>query len=389
MPLIGERELLRWLRLRAVCRTLRLEPHTGGRARGETSAAESAAAISRKALARNSETLGQQAEEIRANDDWLLWTSKAARWRNRAGRRLTWSATRPPAQLLRAICRSRSKATSSPRDAKTAEAARELLRRYRDRRRWRPAECCLAERRQAALTDIDVTPSGGASRRRDYDCRRYGPFLGVSDDGDAADDICRAAWASPKATALTWASPITIGVAVDAERLGGVGEVVVGPAEYADAPAEVRRPGAHDHEHRQPVTSALPDRSADHDRRRRDGRRTENSQGAACRCLQAVPGDTGQQAAGRAWCSSSSSTARGALGPNARPREGSGRVRTVKRNRSPQDPSIRASHHIGWVSRSGCRDPGSQPCPRRRHPGGVDRWCGAQRKPIEPSRSPA
>lgn len=147
------------------------------------------------------------------------------------------SDTRPPVRLLRAIRRSRSKATSSPGDARqTAEAARELLRRYRHlaadgslpNAGWRSAA-------KAALTHIGCDAERRGELLRDYDHRRHGPFLGVSDDGDAADDICRAAWVSPKAMALgRRAAPLTIGVAVDAERLGGVGEVVVGPAEYAD-----------------------------------------------------------------------------------------------------------------------------------------------------------
>jgi hypothetical protein len=70
---------------------------------------------------------------------------------------------------------------------------------------------------------------------RHYDHQRFGPFLGVSDDGAAADDVCRAALASPKAQALgDHASPLAIGVALDAERLVGVGEVPVGLDEYCD-----------------------------------------------------------------------------------------------------------------------------------------------------------
>lgn len=66
---------------------------------------------------------------------------------------------------------------------------------------------------------------------------RYGPFLGVSDEGSAAAQIREAALESPKARALPGAvprTPLVVGVAVDAERLGGIGEVAVGPEEYAD-----------------------------------------------------------------------------------------------------------------------------------------------------------
>ena len=144
---------------------------------------------------------------------------------------------RPPARLLDAIRRSRSQATSTPRDGRqTAEAARELLRRYRQL----ASDGHLPDAVWRSSAKASLTHLGGDADRlgeslRDYDHHRYGPFLGVSDDGDAADDICRAAWASPKAKALgSQAAPMTIGVAVDGERLGGVGEVVVGPAEYTD-----------------------------------------------------------------------------------------------------------------------------------------------------------
>jgi hypothetical protein len=69
----------------------------------------------------------------------------------------------------------------------------------------------------------------------EYDHRRYGPYLGVSDEGSAAHAIRMAAFATPKAQALgRKASPLTVGVGLDAERLGSIGEVPVGPDEYAD-----------------------------------------------------------------------------------------------------------------------------------------------------------
>lgn len=68
----------------------------------------------------------------------------------------------------------------------------------------------------------------------DYDHRRYGPFLGVSDEGGAARTIRRAAFATPKTLTLgRKASPLSVGVALDGERLGSVGEVPVGPDEFA------------------------------------------------------------------------------------------------------------------------------------------------------------
>jgi hypothetical protein len=68
---------------------------------------------------------------------------------------------------------------------------------------------------------------------RDYNADRYGPFLGVSDEGSAAGAIARAALTSPKARALPAPDPLALGVAHDAERLRSVGEVPVGPEEYA------------------------------------------------------------------------------------------------------------------------------------------------------------
>ena len=67
---------------------------------------------------------------------------------------------------------------------------------------------------------------------RDYNSAAYGPFLGVSDEGSAAEAICEAASNSPKAKALGDPGPLITGVAHDAERLGSVGEVPVGPEEY-------------------------------------------------------------------------------------------------------------------------------------------------------------
>lgn len=69
---------------------------------------------------------------------------------------------------------------------------------------------------------------------KDYDHNRYGPYLGISDEGSAAHIIHKAALESPKMQALGPAVPIVVGVAHDAERLGAIGEVPVGPEEYAN-----------------------------------------------------------------------------------------------------------------------------------------------------------
>jgi len=65
-----------------------------------------------------------------------------------------------------------------------------------------------------------------------YDHIKYGPFLGVSDEGSAGGAIRHAALNSPKMKAIGTAPPIIVGVALDAERLAAVGEVAVGPEEY-------------------------------------------------------------------------------------------------------------------------------------------------------------
>ncbi len=70
---------------------------------------------------------------------------------------------------------------------------------------------------------------------KEYDHQKYGPYLGISDEGSAASTIRQAAFVSPKARSLgRHTSPDTLGLAVDAERLGSVGEIPVGPDEYMD-----------------------------------------------------------------------------------------------------------------------------------------------------------
>jgi hypothetical protein len=66
----------------------------------------------------------------------------------------------------------------------------------------------------------------------DYDSERFGPFLGISDEGSAAEAIAEAAISSPKALALGAPDPLVVGIGHDAERLGSLGEVPVGPKEY-------------------------------------------------------------------------------------------------------------------------------------------------------------
>lgn len=121
-----------------------------------------------------------------------------------------------------------------------SEAHRDILRRY----------CALVSsgrragpgwRRpvMAALRFLGGQADCTRSSLADYDHTRYGPFLGVSDEGSSAPAVRAAAMESPKARALgARATPLSVGVGLDAERLGGVGEVPVGPDEFADIWAE-------------------------------------------------------------------------------------------------------------------------------------------------------
>src|SRR5262245_8872461 len=102
-----------------------------------------------------------------------------------------------PTRLVQAIRRSRRDARPSPLDAqRISDAYRQILRKYRaivsarrlPSRRWRSVAL-------EALHYLggDADRFGGSLI--DYDHRRYGPFLGVSDDGSAAAEVCRAALA--------------------------------------------------------------------------------------------------------------------------------------------------------------------------------------------------
>lgn len=66
-----------------------------------------------------------------------------------------------------------------------------------------------------------------------YDAERFGPLLGVSDEGSAAEVIVAAGGASAKARAAGRLEPATIGLILDGERMTSAGEVPIGPGEYA------------------------------------------------------------------------------------------------------------------------------------------------------------
>lgn len=120
----------------------------------------------------------------------------------------------------------------------TVEAARKRLGDYRRQieKGRSPTSRDIAEVRRAYLF-LGGDPDRPSFSLKDYDHKRYGPFLGVSDEGSAAKTIRDAAYASPKCLAISSRLKLTpeiVGVAIDAERLGGIGEVAVGPDEYAD-----------------------------------------------------------------------------------------------------------------------------------------------------------
>lgn len=142
----------------------------------------------------------------------------------------------PPKALVARIRRLRRLAPSPPDNYRLSEAYREVLRSYRalassggePGSRWRRLV-------REALVFMGGQADRHTSSLAEYDHVRYGPFLGVSDEGGAARSIRRAAFATPKTLALgRKASPLAIGVALDAERLGSVGEVPVGPDELAE-----------------------------------------------------------------------------------------------------------------------------------------------------------
>jgi hypothetical protein len=67
-----------------------------------------------------------------------------------------------------------------------------------------------------------------------YDSERFGPLFAVSDEGSAGETVVNAAYASAKARALWPIDPVSLGVALDGERMTSAGEVPIGPPEYGD-----------------------------------------------------------------------------------------------------------------------------------------------------------
>lgn len=69
-------------------------------------------------------------------------------------------------------------------------------------------------------------------RLDEYDSVNFGPLLAVSDEGENAEIIARAAYASAKASAAHHAGATTLGMMIDGERMVSAGEGPIGPEEY-------------------------------------------------------------------------------------------------------------------------------------------------------------
>ncbi|MCX6562763.1 MAG: hypothetical protein NTU60_04045 [Candidatus Aminicenantes bacterium] len=142
---------------------------------------------------------------------------------------------------IRALREKRKKTIGE--DRRLADAYRTVLRIFRDfvgDRLSQPVEAgvvppeTLIELAREAFLFLGGQGEPGSLSLKDYDHVTYGPYLGISDEGSAAQVILKAALQTPKACLLKKIEPITVGVSLDAERLGAVGEVAVGPTEYAE-----------------------------------------------------------------------------------------------------------------------------------------------------------
>jgi hypothetical protein len=122
-------------------------------------------------------------------------------------------------------------------DRVLAGSCLDILGSYRKAVAHGAASSALRKRARRAFLHLGGDPARSTGSLKDYDHNRYGPFLGVSDEGSAAAAIREAGFESPKVRALAkpgQRTPLVVGLGLDAERLGGVGEVAVGPEEYAD-----------------------------------------------------------------------------------------------------------------------------------------------------------
>jgi hypothetical protein len=116
----------------------------------------------------------------------------------------------------------------------TFEQHQQALREWYERKSLRLAGVRADD---AALRDLlaesPVLYPPWTGRLDEYDSEIYGPLLAVSDEGDNAQTIAHAAYASAKARALHPASASALGVMIDGERMVSAGEGPIGPEEYA------------------------------------------------------------------------------------------------------------------------------------------------------------
>jgi hypothetical protein len=90
-----------------------------------------------------------------------------------------------------------------------------------------------APQRSPSIAPEQPAKSGTEKPLEAYNTERFGPLLGVSNEGSAAKTIVDAAYASAKARAYgPGADAMCVGMIMDGERITSAGEVPVGPDEY-------------------------------------------------------------------------------------------------------------------------------------------------------------
>src|SRR5262249_39985184 len=224
-------ELLGRFRLRGVPPPLSgLETHRARRAGGPPPSEEAALALPGSLRPPPPEEVGPAPREVRRErrlDDLRSGRPGQERTEGRPEMKRA-----DPLALLRV-----ARVRTPDEDRRLADACRGTLTDYRKAVCNGGAPARARARARRALLHLGGDPARSSASLKDYDHERYGPFLGVSDEGSAAGPIRDAALESPKVRALPRAvppTPLVVGVAVDAERLGGIGEGAVGPNEYAD-----------------------------------------------------------------------------------------------------------------------------------------------------------
>jgi hypothetical protein len=88
---------------------------------------------------------------------------------------------------------------------------------------------------EAFFSNVEHSGAGSSilGRLEDYDYAKYGPLLGISDEGSAAGTIAAAGYASAKSIVTGSANAAAVGIIIDGERMTSAGEVPIGADEYA------------------------------------------------------------------------------------------------------------------------------------------------------------